>query len=124
MYIQGVDSFFDLNWNGGEGAEKLTYGDVFLKNEREFSAYNFEAANTEVLLRQFADAEASCVMLLEKQLVLPAYDHCIKASHLFNVLNARGVISVTERASYIGRVRNLAKACCSLWVEQQEVAHG
>ena len=112
MYVQGVENVFDLDYNGAG----VTYGDVFLRAEKEFSAYNFELANTEALIRHFADAEAECKVLVERKLALPAYDQCIKASHLFNLLDARGVISVSERASYIGRVRNLAKACAETWV--------
>ncbi|MGE0726087.1 MAG: glycine--tRNA ligase subunit alpha [Alphaproteobacteria bacterium] len=115
-YIQGVDSIYDLNFNGVEGPGRITYGDVFLRNEREFSAFNFKLANTENLLRHFDDAETECGRLLEAKLALPAYDQCIKASHLFNLLDARGVISVTERAAYIGRVRALARGCCEAWV--------
>ena len=123
MYVQGVDNVYDLNFNGREDAEKVTYGDVFLQAEQEYSRYNFEHANTAVLLRHFEDAEAECKALLaagapavqdnrvHHEMVLPAYDQCIKASHVFNLLDARGVISVTERQSYILRVRNLAKAC-------------
>ena len=94
----------------------MRYGDVFLRAEREYSAYNFEHADTAMLTRHFADAEQECVAQLDHGLALPAYDHCIKASHLFNLLDARGVISVTERASFIGRVRALAKGCCEAWV--------
>jgi len=108
MYVQGVENVYDLDFNGAG----VTYGDVFLRNEREFSAYNFEAADTAMLERHFRDSEAECAALLARSLPLPAYDHCIKASHLFNLLDARGVISVAERAAYIGRVRALAKACC------------
>ena len=115
MYLQGVENVYDLDWNGNG----YTYGDVFLESEREFSAYNFEHANTEKLFRHFADAELECQALLEKNLPLPAYDQCIKASHNFNLLDARGVISVTERAAYIGRVRALAKACCESWLKKQ-----
>jgi len=123
MYVQGVDNVYDLNFNGREGAEKVTYGDVFLQAEQEYSRHNFEFANTAMLLRHFEDAEAECKALLAAgqpasndnspmhKLVFPAYDQCIKASHVFNLLDARGVISVTERQSYILRVRNLAKAC-------------
>lgn len=121
MILQNVDAFWDLNWNGKEGAEKITYGDIFLKFEKQFSTYNFEAANTEVLYRHFQDAEKECQDLLEKDLVLPAYEQCIKASHLFNLLEARGKVSVTERAGYIGRVRSLAKGCCEKWVEQERL---
>ncbi len=115
MYIQGVENVYDLDWNGAG----VTYGDVFLQNEREFSAYNFEHADTERLLRHFTDAESECALVLEKDLPLPAYDQCLKASHLFNLLDARGVISVTERAAYIGRVRALTKACCEAWLESR-----
>jgi glycyl-tRNA synthetase alpha chain len=91
---------------------------VFLQAEREYSEFNFEAADTERLFRHFADAEAECQSLLARnpQLTLPAYDQCLKASHLFNLLDARRVISVTERAAYIGRVRALARACCEAWL--------
>jgi glycyl-tRNA synthetase alpha chain len=112
MYVQGVESVYDLDFNGAG----VTYGDVFLRAEREYSAYNFEHADTPMLARHFADAEAECAALLAAKIPLPAYDQCIKASHLFNLLDARGVISVSERASYIGRVRNLAKACCEGWL--------
>ena len=95
----------------------VTYGDVFLRAEREFSAYNFEHATADILRKQFEFAESECAMLLGKSLALPAYDHCIKASHLFNLLDARGVIGVTERAAYIGRIRVLAKGCCEAWLE-------
>jgi glycyl-tRNA synthetase alpha chain len=115
-YIQGVESVYDLDYNGVAGPGRITYGDVFKRNEREFSAYNFEYADTANLLRHFSDAEIECAALLGHKLALPAYDQCIKASHLFNLLDARGVISVTERASYIGRVRTLAKACCETWL--------
>jgi len=122
MYVQGVENVYDLDWNGVAGAGAIRYGDVFLQAEREFSAYNFERATTDVLLRHFADAEAECGMLLDldRPLPLPAYDQCMKASHLFNLLDARGVISVTERQAYIGRVRALAKGCCEAWLASQE----
>ena len=124
MYVQGVESIFDLDFNGAPGTGRITYGDVFKRAEREFSAYNFERANTEMLFRHFADAEKECTALLNVDedsanrpaLPLPAYDQCLKASHLFNLLDARGVISVTERAAYIGRVRALAKGCCEAWL--------
>ena len=124
MYVQGVESIFDLDFNGAAGAGRITYRDVFKRAEREFSAYNFERANTEMLFRHFADAEQECNALLNvgdaaanrPALAVPAYDQCLKASHLFNLLDARGVISVTERAAYIGRVRALAKACCEAWL--------
>ena len=119
MYVQEVENVFDLDWNGKSGEEGVTYGDVFLASEREYSAYNFEHANTERLLRQFADVEAECEDLLKKHLALPAYDQCIKAGHLFNLLDARGVVSVTERAAYIARVRALAKGCCEAWLASE-----
>ncbi|MCY6381704.1 glycine--tRNA ligase subunit alpha [Hoeflea prorocentri] len=119
MYVQSVDNVYDLNFNGGSGEDKVTYGEVFLQAEQEYSRYNFEFADTAILLRHFDDAEAECRALLERgatnperhDCVLPAYDQCIKASHVFNLLDARGVISVTERQSYILRVRDLSKMC-------------
>ena len=122
MYVQGVDNVYDLNFNGLDGQKRISYGDVFLQAEQEFSRFNFEHANTEALLRHFTDAEQECQALLVAgdkgdvhQLALPAYDQCIKASHTFNLLDARGVISVTERQAYILRVRDLAKGCCEAW---------
>jgi glycyl-tRNA synthetase alpha chain len=114
MYIQGVESIYDLAYNDSG----VTYGDVFLKNEQQFSAYNFEAANTEKLFQHFKDVSDECRALVARGLPLPAYDQAIKASHLFNLLNARGVISVAERQAYIGRVRDLVKAVADCWVEQ------
>jgi glycyl-tRNA synthetase alpha chain len=121
MYVQGVENVYDLNFNGRDGAERTSYGDVFLQAEQEYSRYNFEHADTEMLSRHFRDAEEECKRLIAAGwtdgperahiLALPAYDQCIKASHLFNLLDARGVISVTERQSYILRVRALARAC-------------
>jgi len=119
MYVQGVENVFELDWNGVEGPGRVTYGDVFRQAEREFSAYNFERADTGGLMRHFKDAETECRALLEVDLPLPAYDQCIKASHLFNLLDARGVISVAERQAYIGRVRALAKGCCEAWIKTQ-----
>jgi glycyl-tRNA synthetase alpha chain len=123
MYIQGVDNGFDLVFGGKkpDGAP-FTYGDVFHQQEVEFSAYNFELANTDVLFDQFKEAEAACMAIIaageaaRRSYALPAYDQCIKASHLFNLLDARGVISVAERQSYILRVRTLSKACCEAWL--------
>ncbi|KAB7739910.1 glycine--tRNA ligase subunit alpha [Parvibaculum sedimenti] len=117
MYIQGVDNGYDLDFNGAQGADRVTYGDVFHQAEKEFSAHNFEYADTEMLKRHFVDAEKECASLLDKGLALPAYDQCIKASHNFNLLDARGVISVTERQAYIGRVRALAKGCAEAWLK-------
>ena len=115
MYVQGKDNVYDLDFNG----RGVKYGEVFHQAEREFSAYNFEHADTEQLFRRFADVEAECHKLVAAGLALPAYDQCMKASHTFNLLDARGVISVTERAAYIGRVRTLAKACCAQWLKSR-----
>jgi glycyl-tRNA synthetase alpha chain len=130
MYIQGVENVYDLQWNAPkDGQPVFTYGDVFKQNEVEHSTYNLEAADTAQLLKQFDEAEKECHALLNFKrdgvatpLPLPAYDQCIKASHRFNLLDARGVIGVTERAAYIARVRALAKACCEAWVETQKEA--
>jgi glycyl-tRNA synthetase alpha chain len=126
MYVQGVDRVFDLNFNGKTGKDKVTYGDVFLQGEQEYSRYNFEQADTRKLLEHFRDAEAECKALLAKGevgnrhlMVLPAYDQAIKASHIFNLLDARGVISVTERQGFILRVRELARACCAAWLKTE-----
>ncbi len=118
MMLQQVESIYDLDWNGAEGEKKLTYRDICLRSEQEFSALNFTYADTGMLLQHFADSEVQCQILIEAHLPLPAYEYCMKSSHLFNLLDARGVVSVTERASYIARVRNLAKACCTLWLEE------
>jgi glycyl-tRNA synthetase alpha chain len=114
MYVQGVENVYELDFNG----QGVSYGEIFLQAEREYSGFNFEAADTERLFRHFADAEAECQSLLSRTpaLALPAYDQCLKASHLFNLLDARGVISVTERAAYIARVRSLTRGCCEAWL--------
>jgi glycyl-tRNA synthetase alpha chain len=127
MYVQGVDNVYALNFNGREGKEKVTYGDVFLQAEQEYSRHNFEYADTGMLFEQFKMAEAACKKYIDDGwadakhtrhlMALPAYDQCIKASHVFNLLDARGVISVTERQSYILRVRELAKACGAAWLK-------
>ena len=118
MYIQGVDRVYDLAFN----ASGVTYGDVFLENEREHSKYNFEVADTASLFDGFARAEAECQRCIDADVPLAAYDQAIEASHLFNLLQARGVISVQERASYIGRVRDLAKGSCRAWIAKIEAA--
>ena len=115
MFVQEKNNVFDLDWNN----EGVKYKEVFFQAEKEFSAYNFEFANTDALLKNFESTENECKSLLEKKLSLPAYDQCLKASHLFNLLDARGVISVTERANYINKIRTLAKACGELWIEKQ-----
>jgi glycyl-tRNA synthetase alpha chain len=114
MYVQGVDNVYDLAFND----EGVSYGQVFLENEKQFSAYNFEVANTETLFRWFRDAAEENARCIEAKLPLPAYDQAIKASHIFNLLQARGVISVAERQAYIGRVRDLAKGACQSWMEK------
>ena len=114
MYIQGVDNVFDLRFNDAG----VSYGDIYLENEREGSEYNFEVANTDRLLQAFRAAVAECELCIDKQLPIPAYEQAIKASHMFNTLQARGVISVAERQAYIGRVRELAKAACGAWLER------
>jgi glycyl-tRNA synthetase alpha chain len=130
MYVQGVENVYELNFNGRDGAQKVSYGDVFLQAEQEYSRHNFEFADTGMLFEQFRMAEAACKKYLADGwggdaqasnrgphlMALPAYDQCIKASHIFNLLDARGVISVTERQSYILRVRELAKACGEAWL--------
>jgi glycyl-tRNA synthetase alpha chain len=123
MYVLDRENVYDLPYNDPSSPAPLTYGDVFLRDEREFSAYNFEAANTEKLMTHFEDAEAECHALLARALPLPAYEQCIKASHLFNLMDARGVISVLERQARIGRVRALAQKCCEAYLAPQATAH-
>jgi len=115
MFVQGKKNVFDLEWNN----EGVKYKEVFFQAEKEFSAYNFEFANTEVLLKNFETTEQECKSLLDKKLSLPAYDQCLKASHIFNLLDARGVIGVAERTGYITRIRELAKGCGALWLSSQ-----
>ena len=120
MYVQGVENVFELDWDGvPKDLGGKTYGDVFRQAEVEYSANNFEYANTKMLVRHFADAEKECRALLARDLVLPAYDYCLKASHLFNLLDARGMISVTERAAYIARVRALTKSAAETWLKSK-----
>ncbi|MEE8659417.1 Glycine--tRNA ligase alpha subunit [Acetobacteraceae bacterium EV16G] len=121
MYVQGVENVYDLAYNDAG----LTYGDIFRRAEQDYSKFNFECANTEMLFRHFIDAEQEATRLATDGLAQPAYDYCLKASHIFNLLDARGVISVSERASYISRVRTLAKASCEAWLAgEKEVHHG
>ena len=115
MYLQGVESVYDLRWN-----KNVTYGDIYHQNEVEQSRHNFEVSNAEMLLRQFNDFEGECKRMLELNLPWPAYDYCLKCSHTFNLLDARGAISITERAGYIGRVRALASGVARLYVAQRE----
>ncbi|HEY2707160.1 MAG TPA: glycine--tRNA ligase subunit alpha [Caulobacteraceae bacterium] len=122
MYVQGVENVYDLAYNDPQSPSFKTYGEVFLENERQFSAFDFEAADVAMLKRQFEDMEAQVPRLLAARgrqgqpLVLPAYDYVLKASHLFNLMDARGAIAVAERQSYIGRIRDLCKACAEAWV--------
>ena len=115
MFVQGKKNIFDIDWN----QEGVKYKDVFQQSEKEFSAYNFEHADTKALLSNFEFAEKECKSLLDKKLALPAYDQCLKASHIFNLLDARGVIGVAERANFIDRIRELAKGSGKLWLESQ-----
>lgn len=121
--VQGVENLFDLDWNGAEGDRNLTYRDIFLQNEQEFSAFNFDHADVDKLFSEFQAAETQCQSLMKNGAVLPAYDQALKASHLFNLLDARGVISVLERAAYIARVRDLARGCCEAFLDQQSSSH-
>ncbi len=115
LYVFNVERVYDLPYNDPQSPYPLTYGDVFLKNEQQQSAYNFDLSDTEQLLRWFEDAEKQSARLLQAACVLPAYEHALKASHLFNLLDARGVVSPTERQSFIARVRDLAKGCAVAW---------
>jgi glycyl-tRNA synthetase alpha chain len=114
MHIQGVNSILEINWNGKKEEDKITYADVFLKNEQQNSAFILENGNQEILFRHFEDAEKQSNLLSDKNLPLPAYEQALKASHLLNLIDAGGFISVTERASYISRVRNMVKRACQL----------
>jgi glycyl-tRNA synthetase alpha chain len=124
--VFGVDNVYDLPFNNPQSPAFKTYGEVFLENERQQSAFNFEASDPVVLKRQFEDMEATVQRLLTMEasqpLVLPAYDHVLKASHLFNLMDARGAIAVAERQSYIGRIRDLCKACATEWVKLEAQA--
>ncbi len=117
LILQGLENVYDLVWNGARDDTRMTYGDVALQSEKEFSAFSFEHLDAPMTFRHFEDAEATARQLVDAKLVLPAYEYCLKASHLFNLLDARGVLSVTERANYISRVRALAVQCCTLWME-------
>tara|TARA_Y100000815_G_scaffold23162_1_gene19495 strand:- start:147 stop:593 length:447 start_codon:yes stop_codon:yes gene_type:complete len=116
MFTQKKNNVFDLIWNN----DGVTYKNVFHQAEKEYSAYNFEHANTEHLLKNFEIAESECKFLLEKKLPLPAYDQCLKASHVFNLLDARGVVGVAQRTEYISRIRELAKGSGEAWLESQQ----
>ena len=123
MYIQDIDNVYEIDFDGiAKNKGGKTYGDIFLRSEIEYSTYNFEKANTEMLFRHFEDCEKECISLLNNKppLVLPAYDKCIKASHLFNLLDARGVVSVSERQGYILKVRNLSRLCCLNWLGKND----
>ena len=113
MYIQGVDNVYDIFWND----KGIKYGDVFLQNEIEQSKFNFEKSNPDILIKHFTELEKLNLNLIKENLVLPAYEHCIKASHIFNLIDASGVIGVNERAAYIARVRAMVKLCADLYVK-------
>jgi glycyl-tRNA synthetase alpha chain len=115
MFLQNKESLFDIEWTDG-----VTYGDVHLQGEKEFSKFNFEASDPDLYRRHFNDYEEQAKKLLEQGLVLPAYDMCLKSSHAFNLLDARGAVSVNERARYIGRVRALARACAQGYLAERE----
>jgi len=115
MFTQGKNNVFDLIWNNSG----MKYKDIFYQAEKEYSAYNFEYANTEHLMKNFEIAESECKSLLEKKLPLPAYDQCLKASHVFNILDARGVISVAQSAEYISRIREITKGAGEIWLKNQ-----
>ena len=115
MFVQGKKNIFDIDWN----KEGVKYKDVFHQSEKEFSAYNFEYANTDNLLKIFDIFEEEAKSLTEKKLSLPAYDQCLKASHVFNILDSRGVISVAQRAEYISRIRELTIMIGKVWVDTQ-----
>ncbi len=115
MYIQEVDNVYDLVWTAG-----IRYGEVFHRRENEYSVYNFEVADTTMLFQAFDLFEKECTRLVEKGLVLPAYDYCLKCSHTFNILDARGAVSVTERTGFIHRVRDLAERCAGTYLEQRK----
>tara|TARA_B100001105_G_scaffold225603_1_gene195163 strand:- start:1421 stop:2296 length:876 start_codon:yes stop_codon:yes gene_type:complete len=116
MYLQGTDNVFKIKWN----EEGTTYGDIYLQSEKEFSSYNFEKANVEILTNQFNELENECSVLIDSNLPLPAYEQCIKASHVFNLLDSRGSISVADRASYILRIRNMVRETCLRWLQEKE----
>ena len=122
MFIQKIENVYELDWDGvDKNKGGKTYGDIYLRSEKEFSIYNFEKSNSSILLQHFNDAEQECLDLLidkEHSLALPAYDQCIKASHIFNLLDARGMISVSERQAYILRVRNMTRSCCLAWIDK------
>ena len=115
MFTQQKNNVYDLIWN----SEDVKYGDVFHQAEKEFSTYNFELANTENLFKIFDMTEKEAKMLTEKNVSLPAYDQCLKASHVFNILDARGVISVAQRAEYILRIRDITKGAAEIWLKSQ-----
>ncbi len=115
MFLQSKDSLFDIEWTKG-----VTYGDVHLQGEKEFSRFNFDASNPEILRRHFEECEGEARRLVDQNLILPAYDFCLKTSHLFNLLDARGAVSVSERPRYIGRVRALARACAQGYLASRE----
>ena len=120
MYVFGVDNVYELPFNDPDSPNPLSYGDVFLENEKQQSAFNFEHSNVDMLKRWFADCEMQSNALREAGKPLPAYDYALKASHTFNLIDARGAISPTERQAFIARVRDLARGAAELWAKQEE----
>ena len=116
MYIQGVESVFEIAWDD----KGTRYSDLFLENEVQFSEFNYKAVSSDLLFSNFNKYERDCLKLIKKKLTLPAYEYCIKASHIFNLLDSRALISVSERQAYILKVRNLAKLCCESWVSKRK----
>ena len=119
MYLQGVDNVYNLTWTTDSNGKSLTYGDVYLQNEKEQSAYNFEHSDSDFLFTAFTAHEKQAKHLMENKLALPAYEQVLKAAHTFNLLDARGAISVTERAGYIGRIRNLARSVAASYLDSR-----
>ena len=115
MFTQEKKNVYDLIWNN----ENIKYQEIFYQSEKEFSAYNFEYANTDNLFKMFDMFESEAISLVEKKISLPAYDQCLKSSHIFNILDARGAISVAQRAEYIGRIREITKAAAAIWIDTQ-----
>ena len=117
MHLQGVDSIFDINWNGAEDSKKISYSDVFKQSEIENSSFILEHSNIDILFKNFAECKEQSQLLTEKNLAIPAYEQALKASHLLNLLDARGAVSVNERASYISQIRSLVKASCEVMLK-------
>jgi len=120
MHIQGVDSIFDINFNGLLGDKKISYGDIFKQSEIENSAFILEHSDSETLFKNFAENKSQSQFLAQKNLAIPAYEHALKASHILNLLDARGAISANERTSYIGVIRGLVKSACEISLKNNQ----